>query len=288
MTLPAAYQLGQYIPLHYHFNMLADDARMGGFRDAIAAVVPLGGRVLELGSGTGVQSFFAAQRASRVTAVEKNPALVEASRRFLAANGVADRVTVVQGDASAFVPEEPVDVVICEMLHSALLREKQVEVIGRFSESYWLRFHALPRFIPEVTLLAAQPVWQEYTFHGYHAPVPFFQHPAPVVPGCTPLAEPVVYAQIDYAQQLPQRVDLALRFEIAQGGTVNALRFITKNLLAILPDEQRSIDWHNQYLVMPLSEALTVQPGQTLEVRFAYDMGAELEQLGGSLRAQVF
>ncbi len=151
MSLQERYELGQFIPLHYHFQMLADEVRMAAIQGALTAVIPMGGSVLELGSGTGVLSFFAAQRARHVLAVEYNPQLVNASRRLLSDNGVADRVTVVQGDAADFTPTDPVDVVICEMLHSALLREKQLQVIGRFKANYLARFAVLPRFVPEAT-----------------------------------------------------------------------------------------------------------------------------------------
>jgi protein arginine N-methyltransferase 1 len=50
--------LGQFIPLHYHHNMLSDVVRMRGFKAAIDYAVPPGGKVLELGGGTGVLSLF--------------------------------------------------------------------------------------------------------------------------------------------------------------------------------------------------------------------------------------
>lgn len=53
-------ELGQFIPLHYHYNMLNDNVRMNGFKEVINLVVKPGAKVLEFGGGTGVQSFFAA------------------------------------------------------------------------------------------------------------------------------------------------------------------------------------------------------------------------------------
>ncbi|MFH1493454.1 MAG: methyltransferase type 12, partial [Pseudomonadota bacterium] len=55
-------ELGQFIPLHYHYHMLNDNTRVAGFKAAIEHAVHPGSRVLELGGGTGVLSFFAAQR----------------------------------------------------------------------------------------------------------------------------------------------------------------------------------------------------------------------------------
>lgn len=284
MQVPDSHELGQFIPLHYHFQMLSDSARMSSFKAAIEAVVPDGGVVLDLGGGTGVLSWFAAQYASRVITVEFNPAMVEASRRFLATNPGGERVSVVQADAYDYLPDEPVDLVICEMLHSALLREKQLPVLASFRQRYAERFGSLPRFLPEATLLAAQPVQQVYDFYGYHAPVPLFQPALAEVPGCHALAEPLLYASVDY-READVCLSGNLAFPVLEAGTVNAIRFITKNLLAILPLEGRSIDWHCQYLGLPLAEPIAVRPGGTLTLRFAYQAGDGIEVLTNSLQA---
>jgi predicted RNA methylase len=279
----AANQLGQFIPLHYHHHMLGDEARTSAFKAAINHVVPLGGRVLELGSGTGVLSYFAAQRAERVLAVEYNPQLVTASRRILAQNGFADKVTVVHADASTFTPDEPVDVVVCEMLHSALLREKQLEIIRGFKQRYQLRFGTLPRFVPEVTILAAQPLSQDYLYQGYAAPLPLFQDAASLHARSSECSAPQSYACIDYQTAFSERFEESLHFKIENASEINAVRFITKNFLAIFPPEQPSIDWHNQHLVLPLQQSIWVESGNSIEVRFVYDAGGSIEMLGESL-----
>ena len=54
--------------------------------------------VVDLGSGDGRNVIAAAKRGARALGVEYDPGLVEVSRRNAAAAGVADRVTIVQGD----------------------------------------------------------------------------------------------------------------------------------------------------------------------------------------------
>lgn len=275
--------LGQFIPLHYHFQMLLDDARMRGFRAALAYHVPPGGRVLDLGGGTGVLSYFAAQRASRVWCVERNPELVYAAKRALARNGVADRVEVVTADARHYLPPEPVDVVVCEMLHAALLREKQVEVIATFKERYTQRFGRLPIFVPEATILAVQPVHYRFAFGEYQVPVPLFFDPIGPQDGVTQLGAPVVYATLEYASALPRRFDWQGSCTLTHDATFNALRFVTKNVLAVMVEEQRTIDWHNQYLVIPTDEPMQVRTGDEVGIQFAYGAGDEMAALLGSV-----
>jgi len=273
-------ELGQYIPLHYHFNMLNDAYRTGAFEEALALVVPEGGRVVELGGGTGILSFFAARKARRVWCIERNPELAGAARSLLRANGAADRVDVLVADARDFVPPEPVDVVVCEMLHVGLLREKQVEVIDAFKANYRARFDgALPRFVPEATVQAVQPLQQDFAFHGYQAPVPLFQDPHSLQPRTTELGQPQVYSSFLYEDFLHHEIAWRGALPIERDGTLNALRIVTKNLLAIVPTQGRSIDWLMNYLVVPLERPREVHAGETLELSLVYRTGAPLSAL---------
>src|SRR5476651_2234607 len=91
--------LGQFIPVHYHHNMLMDDNRMKNFKAAIDYAVFPGAKVLELGGGTGVLSWFAAAKADKVWCVEFNPDMVYEARRFLARNLEGQKVSVIKADA---------------------------------------------------------------------------------------------------------------------------------------------------------------------------------------------
>ncbi len=273
-------ELGQFIPLHYHYNMLNDNARVAGFKAAIEQVVRPGTRVLELGGGTGVLSFFAARQGAQVWCVEHNPQLVHEARKMLARNHFSGTVEVIEADAFDYLPPEPVDVVICEMIHVAMLREKQIPVIASFKQRYREKYGGpLPVFVPEAFIQAVQPVHQSFNFEGYYAPAPLFQDPGVVQNRTWELGQPVVYQIARYQDTLPTRCDWQGEVAIERAGTLNALRFITKNVLAILPQQGNSIDWHSQYLIVPLEEALAVEAGQKLHVRFDCMPGDPLDAL---------
>jgi protein arginine N-methyltransferase 1 len=291
---------GAIIPLHYHFNMLNDQIRTGRFRQAIQAVVAPGSKVLELGGGTGVLSFFAAQLASKVWCVEKNPELAREARRFLDMNTHGDRVQVVNADAFEYLPPEPVDVVVCEMLHVAMLRENQITVIERFKQRYLAHFGLpLPIFVPEASIQTVQPVQQNFEFSGYYAPVPIFRDPYASQAMTLGMGAPVVYSTLRYEASLPMRFQWEGEISIATSGTLNALRFVTKNILATLPvlapspvknilavpavHQSTAIEWHNQHLVMPLASPLEVHAGDMLRLAFSYPAGGALNDLASSL-----
>lgn len=273
-------ELGQFISLVYHFNMLSDQTRMSAFKEAIALAVPQDSKVLELGGGTGVLSFFAAQRAAKVWCVEYNPEMVQAARDILAMNSGGERVEVIEANAFDYLPPEPVDVVICEMLHVGMLREKQIPVIESFKQRYLNKFGgSLPRFIPEAFIQALQPVQQSFDYNGYYAPTPFFQDPDTAQLGTKELGSPVVYQLSSYDALLPTDCAWQGDIVIEKSGQLNALRFITKNVLAIDEQQSRSVDWFSQYLVLPLAKPVTVEAGNQLSVSFSYQPGDPISAL---------
>src|SRR4051812_47056359 len=67
-----------FTDLIQHDRMLADEVRMGAYREGIAKHVSHGDVVLDLGTGTGVLAFLAARSGARVVhAVEHSGELVE-------------------------------------------------------------------------------------------------------------------------------------------------------------------------------------------------------------------
>lgn len=273
-------ELGQFIPVHYHYNMLLDEARVQGFRAALQYVIKPGMSVLELGGGTGILSFFAAQWAEKVICVEVNPALATMARHLLASNDNGHKVDVIEADALDYLPDEPVDVVICEMLHVALLREKQLAVIRSFKQRYLEKFGLpLPAFVPEACIQAVQPVQHDFVYGGYVAPTPVFQNPYTLNNRTVSLADPCVYQSFGYEEDGGEQIEWQGTIVITQDGQLNALRFITKNILAVCLDTQSTIDWHNAYLILPLAKPLSVQVGDSIDIAFSYPAGAPLEAL---------
>ncbi|MGO1316463.1 MAG: class I SAM-dependent methyltransferase, partial [Cellulomonadaceae bacterium] len=83
-----------------------------GFLDQVG---PERGTALDLGCGTGVLAVALARARPglHVVATDRSAAAVASARATAAANGVADRVTVLRDDAAGSVPDGSVDVVLC-------------------------------------------------------------------------------------------------------------------------------------------------------------------------------
>ena len=213
--------------------------------------------------------------------MELNLDLVEESRRLLALNQCKDKVQVIHADAFEYIPPEPVDVVICEMLHVGLLREKQLAVIDAFKSRYQQNFKEspLPVFLPKAVIQAFQPVQHDFFFEGFYATIIMFQYPYSVDPRTTDLADPVIYHQLQYEHQYGLTCEWSGTVPIKGQGTLNALRIATKSILTSAPQGQQGIFWHNKYLIVPLEKELSVYPGQNIAVSLEYTAGAPLSAL---------
>ena len=276
---------GQTVPTHYHFNMLNDAEHLRAFKEAIAHVVKPGDRILDLGGGTGILSFLAAQHAEEVIYIERDVELIKQARKTMASNVNGDRVKMIHADANHYLPDEPVDVVICDMLHVGMLREQQLQVIDSFKRRYQEKFSGqLPRFIPEACIQAVQPVEQDFSFEGYYSANALFQMPSLPQEKTQQLAPPEIFQLFAYDENFPHRCECDQRLIIANDGKLNAVRLITKNILAILVEEQRNVEWFNQYLVVPLDKPLQVKAGDEVLLRFNYLSGAQIDELASFLQ----
>jgi release factor glutamine methyltransferase len=66
--------------------------------EAVLAEVKEGDRVLDMGTGSGVNAILAAKRGATVLAVDTNPHALDTARGNTSRNGVADRVEVRRSD----------------------------------------------------------------------------------------------------------------------------------------------------------------------------------------------
>lgn len=117
----------QVIP-SWHFPMLGDRARNDAYRRAIESAVDGTSIVLDIGAGSGLLAMMAARAgAKHVIACEMVKPLAEAAKRIVAANGYADRITIVakkstQLEVGRELPA-PASVMITEIFDYRLIGE---------------------------------------------------------------------------------------------------------------------------------------------------------------------
>lgn len=272
-----------------HHRKVAEEERMLAFELAIDTRVSGETVVLDLGGGTGIFSFFAARAGARkVYCVERSPRLASAAQRVLASNGVADRVEVVIAlDVGSYLPPEPVDVVICDVVHPGLLGENQLAMMASFKERHLERFGRAPEFIPEGVALAVQPIYADFGFHGYHAPMPMLVEGPAEESRLVDVGDQVLYAAFANGEEATHHFALDTDLAASCCGLVNALRLIHRNVLSRNIEDDTAIVWDLPDLVLPVTMPLEVMAGDPMHLRFRYQVGDDVSALAESIRVSA-
>ncbi|MEZ6021600.1 MAG: class I SAM-dependent methyltransferase [Planctomycetota bacterium] len=86
-------------------------------------------RVLDVGSGTGILSLFAAQAGAKVVHAAEASDMIHLAERIAEANGLADRIQFHKGPVEALELDGPVDLIISEWMGYFALAECMFESV---------------------------------------------------------------------------------------------------------------------------------------------------------------
>merc|ERR1711916_139889 len=117
-------------------EMLSDSVRTQSYRDAIVQNPHLfrDKVVMDIGCGTGILSMFCVQAGAKHVYAMECSAIVEQARLIAEANGMADKITFIQGKVEGV---ETVDVIVSEWMGYFLLYESMLNTVI-FARDKWL------------------------------------------------------------------------------------------------------------------------------------------------------
>jgi Ribosomal protein L11 methyltransferase (PrmA) len=153
-----------------HVGMLNDRARTSSFLAGIKEVVHPGDVVVDIGTGTGVLAMAAAHAgAKRVYAIEAS-SIGETAKCIFEVNGVADRITLLQGWSTHLSLPERADVLVSEIIGNEPLGEGVLETTAdarkrllkpqaRFVPNR-IQIFGLPVTVPDAELAKNMPTAQ--------------------------------------------------------------------------------------------------------------------------------
>lgn len=270
------------------FNCLIDEERTAAFRTAIEKTVRRGDIVVDAGSGTGVMAMFAADAgAKKVYALEFDENNIKVLQAIFSANGYGDRIQVIQGDATTLKLPEKVDVIVCEMIATALIEELQIPVMNNM-----LR-HVNPgyRVVLEQYHCHAELVHQQNVYYGKKFDLLRYEYPDIESLRSTILSNRITYKRVDFSQPVSDnRVDVCLEFTASVGGNINGLRLSATTLFCGGGNFGYSFAY-SYPIILPL-EKFAVNSGDSVLVDIGYGMCEGLGSLHyavvqGSLTAEA-
>jgi predicted RNA methylase len=123
----AAEVLAHGVP-DWHFSIVRDDERNDAYDSALRRAIGGQTRVLEIGSGSGLLAMMAARAgAAEVITCEMDPAVADAARRVIEANGYTDRIRVIAKHSADLDPDlhlgGPVDLLVSEIVSNDVVAQ---------------------------------------------------------------------------------------------------------------------------------------------------------------------
>jgi hypothetical protein len=271
---------GNHPAIHYQ-DMLSDSLRMRRYREAIEAVVRPGDVVADLGTGLGVLALMAVRAgASLVYAIDQKPASLWLAEKIIRANGAADRVELLRADVRTLELEQPVDVIVNELIGNFGTDEGIYESVEAFARRN-LASHG--RILPERLRTFIVPVEYGDDFHGVFRPdvegvdlsaaltLPYQPRAILRTLRETPkaLAKPALVEAVEFINEMPPRpgTKVELEFEIERAGRLQGFVGCFDAVLAPgyeIKTWPTYVGCHWQHWHWPVQPPLNVSPGQRL------------------------
>jgi len=272
--------------LAFHRMLVSDRARMEAYRAAMARVVRPGDVVLDIGAGTGVLALFACQAgAKQVFAVERTP-VAQLARQLVSANGLSDRVDVLEMDIRQVELRERVDVVVSELVSKAVLGQHLPELMTLARERF---LKEGGRIVPEEVELLLAPVeatdeYRALTFPDRDqwaidfTPVQRLSLSEPTSARIAPsslLADPGVALRLVLRSSTARlRIDVSLRFHVQRSAQLHGFAAWFRATLAagiVLSTEPPGLpSWDN--VLFPLPTPVSVAAGDEVTLRLRCDV----------------
>ena len=183
----------------YHFKLLRDYERLSAFKEAIDDYAIRNGGdsndstskvAFDLGCGSGVLSYFASEYMGRIIAIELNNSTYQLAKENLKE---FDNIQVFNDDLLSFdfsKLNEKADLIICEMLDTALIDEEEVPVLNRAREF----LNDGGEIIPKGMINSAEAIFMNNHFIQYED-----DEYSPIY---ISLGESVVYSEFDFMDDI--------------------------------------------------------------------------------------
>ncbi len=247
----------------YQQHLLSDNERLIAFYEAIKDKSR--GIVYDLGSGSGVLSSWAASLACFVYAVEIDPHTAKLAQKNLSS---FKNVSLIVNDARNTIFPEDADLIICEMMDTALIDEDQVPVLNSVRKYLKEDGSIIPcgiiNGVEAVTLEIAHPIYQE---------------------GITPhhevMSKLIIYDKIDFYKHIKEKKEFNINIPIKSHGTVSGVKITTFTLLTsqLICGPTPML---NPPLIIP-TNTLNVDKGENIILNLKYCMGGGLDTIRASI-----
>ncbi|MCL2115109.1 MAG: methyltransferase domain-containing protein [Methanobrevibacter sp.] len=263
----------------YHFNLLKDVERLAVFHEAITDyykryinydtvngdIEKLEKTVLDIGCGTGVLSFFASKYFNHIIAIDIDDKILDCARKSFENTDNSDNINFYSCDALNSIFQEKADLIICEMLDTALIDEEEVPVLNYLQK--YLKDNG--EIIPKGVINIVEPIFMERTNIHYEDD---FHEPKHEI-----LGNYLKYSEFNFSNLIDMDFKTTLEFEIAIDSKINGIKITTFTKLNedIICGPTPMM---NPPLLIPVEER-NVKKGEKIKISLKYIMGGGLKTI---------
>lgn len=257
----------QFTPYEISF-CLYDTERTKQWKQAIEDVVKEGDVIVDAGAGTGILGVFAAlDEAKKVYSIELQPRFCKLIENLAKKNGVSDKITVINADATTVELPEKVDVVICELLCTGQFFEPEVQVINHLRKFFKPSTLLIPYKIESfIQLLDAHEI-----LYGVRVDT---DSRSLVLPDDEPVSTKVKYDEIDLTKNCKSSVDKivtvqARKTRIADAVIITGQANLSENIIT----EKTKFLYNPE--VIYLKKPVSLVKDRFYEIRISYHYGCD-------------
>ena len=244
----------------YHHDLLKDKERLSVFYQAIKEYGFNNNNIAyDLGCGCGVLSYFLSFYFKEIFSIEFD------KNAFLCAKNNLksfDNVKVINSNVLDFNFEKKADLIVCEMLDTALIDEEEVPVLNYAK-----------KFLKKGGKIIPQSIYNTAELVNLQRPYIHWDENS----NYQSFSEPVLYSQINFLEDINPKVKVNLKFKSNKTGIVNGLKITTftklnENIIV------GPLPMLNPPLLIPL-EKCHVNINDIINVELKYIMGEGIESI---------
>lgn len=262
----------------YHNHLLGDVERLSVFYEAISDYAKTEGIdkrferneddslinsvVYDLGCGSGILSYFASLYFNSIVGFEKNEIISGYASENLES---CDNVIILNADILKLEGLERGNLIICEMMDTALIDEEEIPVLNHFRKF----MDKDSRIIPKEVVNFAEPVnmdsdyvsWEDYDSDlSYDI-----------------IGDSVRYSDINLNEYVDEEFEKIISFKISEDSVFNGIKITSSTILT-----DNIVCGHtpmfNPPLLIPV-DGVKVKKDETIKVKLEYIMGGGIETI---------
>ena len=243
----------------YHFDLLKDSERLASFYESVMDYDGKTRLAYDLGCGSGVLSYFLSFKFGEVIAIEIDSKAYDCSRYNLED---FENVSVVNSDVLSYEFSKKADLIICEMLDTALIDEEELPVLIHAKNF----LNDGGKIIPQGVINQAELVNMEREYVHWDEGANY-----------EILSDCINYHELDFLDDIDTHFEEILSFKVKKDGEINGIKLTTitklNDNLVCGPTPML-----NPPLLIPLDEKI-VECNDLINVKLKYIMGEGIETI---------